>query len=79
MWAYSFNHDVTMMHLEAWWEYRLGHLQMVEAVGTLAYLTVEVGMLVIIVFLTVTVTEFVFRAVAASLDGMYQMMLTEEG
>ena len=67
------------MHLEAWGKYRFWHLQMVETVGALTYLTVEMGMLVIIVFLTVTVTEFVFRAVAATLDGMYQMVLTEQG
>jgi hypothetical protein len=51
---------------------------MVKAVSALTYLAEEVRMLVVVVLLAVTVAEFVFRAVANALDGMYQMILTEQ-
>ena len=52
---------------------------MVKAVSALTYLAEEVRMLVVVVLLAVTVAEFVFRAVAAALDGMHQMMFPEQG
>ena len=52
---------------------------MVKAVSALTNLAEEVRMLVVVVLLAVTVAEFVFRAVAAALDDMYQMVLTEQG
>ena len=79
VWTNAFDHYVTVVHLETWRQHRLRHLQMVEAVGSLAYLTIEVGVLVIVMLLTVTVAEFIFSAVAAAIDGVYQMVFTEQG
>ena len=52
---------------------------MVKAVSALTYLAEEVRMLVIVVLLAVTVAEFIFRAVAAALNRMHQMMFPEQG
>ena len=54
------------------------YLHAVETIGLLAHLTVEVGVLVVIVFVAVTVAEFIAYAVAAAFNGMYEMVLTEE-
>jgi len=52
---------------------------MVKTVSLLTRLTIEMGMLVVIVLLTMTVAQFISRPVAATFDSMHQMMLTEEG
>ena len=54
------------------------YLHAVETIGLLAHLTVEVGMLVVVVVVAVTVAEFIAYAVAAAFNGMYEMVLTEE-
>ena len=79
MWTNTFYHDVIVVHFEAGRQFGIWYLQTVEAVSALTNLAEEVRMLVVVVLLAVTVAEFVFRAVAAALDGMYQMVLTEQG
>ena len=61
-----------MGHVELW------HLHAVEAIGLLAYLTVEVGMLVVVVVVAVTMAELIACAVVATFDRMYKVLLTEE-
>ena len=61
-----------MVHFEAGRQFGIWYLQTVEAVSALTNLAEEVRMLVVVVLLAVTVAEFVFRAVAAALDGMHQ-------
>ena len=56
----------------------MGHIGIVETVGLMTLLTVEVRMLVVVVLMTMTVAELVLGAVAAALDGVYQMVLLEE-
>ena len=51
---------------------------MVEAVSALTYLAEEMRMLVVVVILVVTVAEFVFRAVAAALNGVHKMMFPKQ-
>jgi hypothetical protein len=43
------------MCLESFWQFQCRHLHPFETVGLLAYLTEEVGMLVIIVFVAMAV------------------------
>ena len=79
MWTNTFYHDVIVVHFEAGRQFRIWNLQTVQAVSALTNLAEEVRMLVVVVLLAVTVAEFVFRAVAAALDGMHQMVLPEQG
>jgi hypothetical protein len=57
---------------------RFGQLHAVETIGLLTHLTIEVGMLVVVVVVAVTVAELIAYAVAAAFNGVYEMMLTEE-
>ena len=57
---------------------QFGQLHAVKAIGLLANLTKEVWVLVVIVVMTVTMTEFIAYAIAATFDGVYEMVLTEE-
>ena len=75
----ALEHQVGRMGLEALGQLDIGHFGIVEAVGLLARLAEEVGMLVVVVLLAVAMAQFVFRAVAGALDGMYEVVLTEEG
>ena len=52
---------------------------MVEAVSALTNFAEEVRVLVVVVLLAVTMAEFIFRAVAAALNRMHQMMFPEQG
>jgi len=56
----------------------MGHFGIVEAVGLVALLTVEVGVLVVVMLMVVTMAELIFRALVATLNGMHKMMLTKE-
>ena len=67
------------MQLKAWRQCDLWQFHSLQAVGLLAHLTEEVGVLVVVVVMAVAVAEFVFRTVTATLDGVYQMVLTEKG
>jgi len=67
------------MQLKAWRQCDLWQFHSLQAVGLLADLTEEVGVLVVVMVMAVAVAEFVLRAVAAALNGMYQMMLAEQG
>ena len=67
------------MQLEAWRQHDFRQLHSFQAIGLLAYLTEEMGMLVVIMVVAVAVAELVFRAITATFNGMYQMVLAEEG
>lgn len=56
----------------------MGHFGIVEAVGLVALLTIEVRMLVVVMIMVMTMAEFVFRTIVTAFDGMYEMVLTEE-
>ena len=66
------------MELKALWQDRLRHVQVVQTVGLLAYLTEEVRVLILVVFMVMTVAEFVASTVAATLDSVDEMVLTEQ-
>ena len=66
------------MHLKTLGQIKRRHLQMVKTVSLLTLLTIEMGMLVVIMLLTMTVTQFISRPVAAAFDSMHQMMLTKK-
>lgn len=68
-----------MVHYETGRQLRIWHLQMVEAVSALTNFAEEVRVLVVVVLLAVTMAEFIFRAVAAALNRMHQMMFPEQG
>ena len=78
MWAYSFDDVIDRMDLEPLRYSRFGQLHAVETIGLLTHLTIEVGMLVVVVVVAVTVAELIAYAVAAAFNGVYEMMLTEE-
>ena len=67
------------MLLESRRQLHLGHFNTIETIRLLAHLTVEVWVLVVIVVLAVTTAELIACAVAATFDGMHQVLLTEEG
>ena len=67
------------MLLEALGQHHFGHLYPVEAVSLVACLAIEVRVEVLVVLLTMAVAEFVFRAVVAALDGVNQVLFSEEG
>lgn len=56
----------------------MGHFGIVETVGLVALLTVEMGVLVVVMIMVMTMAEFIFRTIVAAFDGMYEMVLTEE-
>ena len=58
------------MGLKALGQFYLRHHNAIQTVGLLAYLTEEVGMLVVIMLVAMTVTEFIFRSIATTFDGM---------
>ena len=78
VWAYSFNHEVGRFLFEALGEFDLRHIGIVEAVGLLALFAIEMGMLVVIVIVVVTMAEFIAYALTTTLNHMYQMMLLKE-
>ena len=78
MWADALNHQVRRCGFKSFGQPYLWHFRIVEAVSLLTLFTVEVGMLVIIMFVAVTVAEFIPRAIAVAFNRMDQMVLTEE-
>ena len=66
------------MGIETWRQHYLWQINTIKTISLLALFTEKVRMLVIIVFVVMTMTEFVFRAIATTIDNMYQMMLTKE-
>ena len=78
MWTYSFDDVIDRTDLEPLRYSRFGQLHAVETISLLTHLTIEVGMLVVVVVVAVTVAELIAYAVAAAFNGVYEMMLTEE-
>ena len=79
MWTDALEHIVGRVEFKTLWQRDLWQFHPLQTIGLLAYLTEEMGVLVIIMVVVVTVTEFVLRAITTTLDGMHQMMLAEEG
>ena len=71
-------HEVDGGGFEAFGEGDGGKWGVFEAVGLLALLTEEMGMLVIVLFVVVAMTQFVLHSFAAALDDMDEVMCTEE-
>lgn len=78
MWADALNHQVRRCGFKSFWQPYLWHFRIVEAVNLLTLFTIEVRMLVIIMFVAVAVAEFISRAIAVAFNRMNQMVLTEE-
>ena len=78
MWADAFEHIVGRVEFKTLRKSDLRQFHPLQTIGLLAYLTEEMGVLVIIMVMVVTVAEFLFRSVAAALDGMDQMVLAEK-
>ena len=76
--AYSFDHQVGRNLLEAFGQLNIWHLTIVEAIGLLASLTVEVGMYIFIVIVIVAVTDLISGTIGVSFDDMHKPMLLEE-
>ena len=66
------------MKLKARRQGDLRHVHIVQTIRLLAYLTEEMGMLILVVVVVMTVAEFVARPITAALDGMHEMVLTEQ-
>ena len=78
MWADALNHQVRRCGFKSFGQPYLWHFRIVEAVSLLTLFTIEVRMLVIIMFVAVAVAEFIPRAIAVAFNRMDQMVLTEE-
>ena len=78
MWADALEHIVLGMEFKTLRESDLRQFHPLQTIGLLAYLTEEMGVLVIIMVMVVTVAEFVLRTITTALDGMHQMMLAEK-
>lgn len=79
MWTDALEHIVGRVEFKTLRKSDLRQFHPLQTIGLLAYLTEEMGVLVIIMVMVVTVAEFVLRAITTALDGMHQMMLAEEG
>ena len=66
------------MRLEALWQRYLRHTYVVQAEGSLASLTVEVSVLVVVCMMVITGTQLVAKCAAAVLYAVYQVVLKEE-
>ncbi len=71
-------HEVDGGGFEAFGEGDGGEWGVFEAVSLLALLTEEMGMLIIVLFVIVAMTQFVLHALAATFDDMDEVMRTEE-
>lgn len=71
-------HEVDGRGFEAFGEGDGGEWGVFKAVGLLALLTEEMGMLIIVLFVVVAMTQFVLHALAATFDDMDEVMCTEE-
>ena len=77
MWADALNHQVRRCGFKSFWQPYLWHFRIVEAVSLLTLFTIEVRMLVIIMFVAVAVAEFIPRAIAVAFNRMDQMVLID--
>lgn len=67
------------MGVEARRQHHLRQLNAIETIGLLTLFAIEMRMLVVVVLMTMTMTELISRSIAAALDDMHQMILSEEG
>ena len=66
------------MRQETLWQRYLRHTYVVQAEGSLAPLTIEVPMLVVVCMMVITGTQLVAKCAAAVLYAVYQVVLKEE-
>ena len=66
------------MELKTLWQVDVRQRYTLQTVCLLTHFTEEVRMLVVVMLMTMTVTELVFSAIAAAFDGMYQMVFAKE-
>lgn len=66
------------MRQETLWQRYLRHTYVVQAEGSLASLTVEVPVLVVVCMMVITGTQLVAKCAAAVLYTVYQVVLKEE-
>lgn len=71
-------HQVDGGRLEALWEVDDGEGHILKTVRLLALLTEEMGMLVVILFMVVAMTQLILHTLAAAFDDMDEVLRTKE-
>ncbi len=77
--ADAFDDEVGRVGQEAFGQFNVRQRLVVDAIGSLALLTEEMGMEVFIVLMAMAVAQLIFHALAPPFNDMNQMMLAEEG
>lgn len=76
--ANPLDHEADGVRQETLWQRYLRHTYVVQAEGSLASLTVEVPVLVVVCMMVITGTQLVAKCAAAVLYAVYQVVLKEE-